>query len=89
MILAICWRCGTTTSKRSQSSLGPHFAPWLFAQKWVAAADGRDAGGGEVWKFWADLNEGSKTTLCRTRSNGRIKIMGESCHFGGIGIWNP
>lgn len=47
------------------------------------------AGGGEVWKFWAELSEGSKTTLCCTRSNGRIKIMGQTCHFGGIGIWTP
>ena len=47
-----------------------------------------DAGGGDVWKFWADLNEGSKTMLCCTRSNGRIEISGQTCHFGGIGIWS-
>jgi hypothetical protein len=45
--------------------------------------------GGEVWRFWNELDEGSKTMLCCTRSNGRIKCLGETCHFGGIGIWSP
>lgn len=45
--------------------------------------------GGEVWKFWNELDEGSKTTLCCTRSNRRVEFLGETCHFGGIGIWSP
>lgn len=45
--------------------------------------------GGDVWKFWADLNEGSKTTLCCDRSAGKIELFGLTSHFGGIGIWSP
>jgi len=45
--------------------------------------------GGDVWKFWADLNIGSKTMLCCSRSNGRVKCNDKTCHFGGIGIWSP
>jgi hypothetical protein len=45
--------------------------------------------GGEVWRFWQDLDEGTKTTLCCQKSNGRIHCMGVSSHFGGIGIWRP
>jgi predicted O-methyltransferase YrrM len=45
--------------------------------------------GGEVWQFWKDLKEGTKTTLCCGLSSGRIKCMGEPEHFGGIGIWRP
>ncbi len=45
--------------------------------------------GGEAWKFWADLDEGSKTTLCCSRSTGRIEFLGKTSHFGGIGIWSP
>jgi len=44
--------------------------------------------GGDVWRFWAELDEGSKTMLCCTRSNGRVRCLGETCHFGGIGIWS-
>jgi cephalosporin hydroxylase len=49
----------------------------------------RDDLAGEVWKFWAELNEGSKTTLCCNRSSGRIELFGHTCHFGGVGIWSP
>ena len=45
--------------------------------------------GGDAWRFWADLDEGSKTLLCCSRSNGRVKVFGQTCHFGGIGIWSP
>lgn len=45
--------------------------------------------GGEVWKFWQELDEGSKTLLCCTRSSGRVEFLGETQHFGGIGIWSP
>ena len=47
------------------------------------------AAGGEAWRFWAELQEGTKTLLCCARSTGRITFMGKSCHFGGIGIWSP
>lgn len=45
--------------------------------------------GGEVARFWAELNEGTKTILYCTRSSGRIEFLGETKHFGGIGIWTP
>lgn len=45
--------------------------------------------GGDVWKFWQDLDEGTKTLLCCTRSSGRVTCQGESSRFGGIGIWSP
>jgi hypothetical protein len=45
--------------------------------------------GGEVWRFWNELDEGSKTTLCCTRSSGRVQFLGKDSHFGGIGIWRP
>jgi predicted O-methyltransferase YrrM len=43
----------------------------------------------EVGRFWAELNEGTKTMLCCTRSNGRLRFLDQTCHFGGIGIWSP
>lgn len=45
--------------------------------------------GGEVWRFWAELDEGTKTLLCCSRSSGRVGFLGQTCHFGGIGIWSP
>jgi Methyltransferase domain len=45
--------------------------------------------GGDAWRFWRDLDEGSKTLLCCSRSNGAIEVMGQRCHFGGFGIWSP
>jgi hypothetical protein len=45
--------------------------------------------GGDVWKFWAELDEGSKTTLFCNRSSGRIEFLGATSHFGGFGIWSP
>lgn len=45
--------------------------------------------GGQVHAFWAQLEEGTKTTLCCNRSSGRIKVFGLGSHFGGIGIWTP
>ena len=49
----------------------------------------KGAAGGDVWKFWSELEEGSKTLLCCSRSNGRIEFLGKTSHFGGIGIWSP
>ncbi len=34
----------------------------------------KGAGGGDAWKFWADLDEGSKTLLCCGRSTGRVEL---------------
>ena len=45
--------------------------------------------GGEAWRFWQELEEGSKTTLCCNRSSGKIACLGVTSHFGGIGIWTP
>jgi predicted O-methyltransferase YrrM len=45
--------------------------------------------GGDVWKFWDELDEGTKTLLCCTRSSGRVSLLGQSARFGGIGIWSP
>jgi len=46
-----------------------------------------DLGGGDVWKFWDDLQEGTKTHLLTIRSSGKNKLWGRSQGFGGIGIW--
>ncbi len=46
--------------------------------------------GGEVNKFWKELNEGSKTDLICTKSSGKVKLNGTySQGFGGIGLWRP
>lgn len=45
---------------------------------------------GQVYKFWQDLEEGSKMNLVCTRSSGRVKLNGmHSQGFGGIGLWRP
>jgi cephalosporin hydroxylase len=49
----------------------------------------KDTHGGGVHRFWSDLDEGSKTLLCCSRSAGRLSCLGETVHFGGIGIWKP
>ena len=48
-----------------------------------------DKGGGEVYKFWQDLNYGSKTNIVASKSAGRITCFGQPEHFGGIGLWQP
>jgi dihydrofolate reductase len=45
--------------------------------------------GGDVARFWSELDEGTKTMLCCTRSNGRVDCWGRTSGFGGIGIWSP
>jgi hypothetical protein len=45
--------------------------------------------GGDVHRFWAELDVGSKTMLYTTRSNGQITVLGERERFGGFGIWKP
>src|SRR5262245_16859053 len=36
----------------------------------------KGAAGGDVWRFWAELDEGSKTMLCCSRSSGRVEFLG-------------
>lgn len=49
----------------------------------------KDGYGGEVYRFWQDLNEGTKTNLVTTKSSGKIKDNNKTEHFGGIGLWQP
>ena len=49
----------------------------------------RDGAGGQVYKFWQDLEEGSKTNIIATKSSGKITCFGATERFGGIGIWRP
>jgi cephalosporin hydroxylase len=46
-------------------------------------------GGGDVWRFWEELDYGSKTMIVAQKSSGIIKCFGESEGFGGIGLWKP
>jgi len=46
-----------------------------------------DLGGGDVWEFWKNLEEGTKTHIVTTRSSGKNKLWGCTTGFGGIGIW--
>lgn len=49
-----------------------------------------DSYAGQVYKFWQDLDEGSKMNLVCTRSSGKVKLNGiYSQGFGGIGLWRP
>jgi hypothetical protein len=49
----------------------------------------RDGAGGQVYKFWQDLDYGCKTNIVTTKSSGKINCLGQSEHFGGIGLWQP
>ena len=49
----------------------------------------RDGPGGQVYKFWQDLDYGSKTNIVTIKSSGKITCFGAKEHFGGIGIWRP
>ena len=46
-----------------------------------------DLGGGDVWKFWEELDEGTKTHIVTTKSAGKNTLWGKNYGFGGIGIW--
>lgn len=49
-----------------------------------------DSYAGQVYKFWQDLNEGTKINLVCTKSSGNVKLNGQhSQGFGGIGLWMP
>jgi hypothetical protein len=49
----------------------------------------RDGAGGEVYKFWQDIQHGSKTNIVTIKSSGTITCFGQKEHFGGIGLWRP
>jgi cephalosporin hydroxylase len=49
----------------------------------------RDGLGGEVYKFWQDLDYGSKTNIVTSKSSGKVTCYGQTEHFGGIGLWKP
>lgn len=49
-----------------------------------------DSYAGQVYKFWKELDEGTKMNLVCTKSSGRVKLNGIYAQgFGGIGLWRP
>lgn len=49
-----------------------------------------DSYAGQVYKFWQELNEGTKINLVCTKSSGNVKLNGQHLQgFGGIGLWRP
>lgn len=49
-----------------------------------------DSYAGQVYKFWQDLDEGTKINIVCKKSSGKIKLNGQhSQGFGGIGLWMP
>ena len=49
-----------------------------------------DSYAGQVYRFWQDLEEGTKTNIVCKKSSGNVKLNGvHSQGFGGIGIWRP
>ena len=48
-----------------------------------------EMGGGDVARFWQELDEGTKTHLLTIKSSGKNKLWGSTEGFGGIGIWTP
>lgn len=49
-----------------------------------------DSYAGQVYKFWQDLDEGSKTNIVCKKSSGAVKLNGiHPQGFGGIGLWRP
>lgn len=49
-----------------------------------------DSYAGQVYKFWQDLEEGTKMNLVCQKSSGKVKLNGQhSQGFGGIGLWMP
>lgn len=49
----------------------------------------RDGLGGQVYKFWQELNVGSKTEIICQKSNAKYLMYGQQSHYGGIGLWQP
>jgi len=49
-----------------------------------------DSYAGQVYKFWQDLEEGTKMNLVCKKSSGKVKLNGiHKQGFGGIGLWRP
>ncbi len=49
-----------------------------------------DSYAGQVYKFWQDLEEGTKMNLVCKKSSGKVKLNGiHTQGFGGIGLWRP
>jgi predicted O-methyltransferase YrrM len=49
----------------------------------------RDGAGGQVYKFWQELDYGSKIEIICQRSNAHYCMGSEREHYGGIGLWQP
>jgi predicted O-methyltransferase YrrM len=49
----------------------------------------RDGPGGQVYKFWQELDYGSKTEILCQRSTAKYSMYGQQVHYGGIGLWQP
>jgi len=49
----------------------------------------RDGPGGQVYKFWQELDYGSKTEIICQRSTAKYQMYGQQVHYGGIGLWQP
>ena len=49
----------------------------------------RDGPGGQVYKFWQDLDYGSKTEIMCKKSTAPYRMFGHREHYGGIGLWQP
>lgn len=47
---------------------------WIFHDVDLDYAFKGDKGGGDAWRFWAELQEGYKTTLVVSRFSGRISL---------------
>lgn len=45
--------------------------------------------GGQVYKFWQDLDYGNKTNIVTIKSSGKVSTHGKTERFGGIGLWRP
>ena len=49
----------------------------------------KDGPGGQVYKFWKDINYGSKTEIICTKSTANYSMGQFTEHYGGIGLWKP
>lgn len=49
----------------------------------------RGNAGGEVYKFWQDINVGSKTEIICKKSTASYTLGGFRERYGGIGLWRP
>lgn len=49
----------------------------------------KDGAGGQVYKFWQELNYGSKTEIICQKSTSPYTMGYIQEHYGGIGLWQP